>query len=57
MGIAGDIIIVIVFGLAAGLIFNMIKIPPIIGYIIAGIIIGPFTGGITVSDLARSTLR
>jgi len=56
MGIAGDIIIVIVFGLAAGLIFNMIKLPPIIGYIIAGIVIGPFTGGITVSDLARVEL-
>lgn len=56
MGIAGDIIIVIVFGLAAGLIFNMAKLPPIIGYIIAGIIIGPFTGGITVSDVARVEL-
>lgn len=56
MGIAGDIIIVIVFGLAAGLIFNMIKLPPIIGYIIAGIVIGPFTGGITVSDIARVEL-
>lgn len=56
MGIAGDLIIVIVFGLAAGLIFNIIKLPPIIGYIIAGIIIGPFTGGITVSDIARVEL-
>jgi CPA2 family monovalent cation:H+ antiporter-2 len=56
MGIAGDIIIIIVFGLAAGLLFNMIKLPPIIGYIIAGIIIGPFTGGITVSDIPRIEL-
>jgi len=56
MGIAGDLIIVIVFGLAAGLIFNMIKLPPIIGYIIAGIVIGPFTGGITVSDIPRVEL-
>lgn len=56
MGIAGDIIIIIVVGLAAGLLFNMIKLPPIIGYIIAGIIIGPFTGGITVSDVARVEL-
>lgn len=51
MGIAGDLIIIIIFGLASGLLFNMIKLPPIIGYIIAGIIIGPFTGGITVSDI------
>ncbi|HOP64075.1 MAG TPA: cation:proton antiporter [Spirochaetota bacterium] len=56
MGIAGDIIIVVVFGLAAGLIFNMIKLPPIIGYIIAGIVIGPFTGGVTVSDIPRIEL-
>lgn len=56
MGIAGDIIIVIVFGLAAGLLFNLVKLPPIIGYIIAGIVIGPFTGGITVSDIPRIEL-
>lgn len=56
MGIAGDLIIVIVFGLAAGLIFNLIKLPPIIGYIIAGIVIGPFTGGITISDIPRVEL-
>ncbi|PKL16150.1 MAG: portal protein [Spirochaetae bacterium HGW-Spirochaetae-5] len=56
MGIAGDIIIIIVFGLAAGLLFNMIKLPPIIGYIIAGIVIGPFTGGISVSDIPRIEL-
>ena len=56
MGLAGDIIIIIVFGLAAGLIFNLFKFPPIIGYIIAGIIIGPFTGGVTVSDVPRIEL-
>lgn len=56
MGIAGDIIIIIVFGLAAGLLLNLIKLPPIIGYIIAGIVIGPFTGGISVSDIPRIEL-
>lgn len=56
MGLAGDLIIIIVFGLAAGLIFNFIKLPPIIGYIIAGIIIGPFTGGVTVTDIPRIEL-
>jgi len=56
MGIAGDLIIIIVFGLAAGLLFNLIKLPPIIGYIIAGIVIGPFTGGISVSDIPRVEL-
>ncbi len=56
MGIAGDLIIIIVFGLAAGLLFNIIRFPPLIGYIIAGIVIGPFTGGVTVSDLPRIEL-
>jgi len=56
MGIAGDIILIIVFGLAGGLILNIIKLPPIIGYIIAGIIIGPYTGGVTVSDIPRIEL-
>lgn len=56
MGLAGDLIIIIVFGLAMGLVFNFIKLPPIIGYIIAGIIIGPFTGGVTISDIPRIEL-
>lgn len=56
MGIAGDIIIIILAGLFTGLIAHKLKIPPIIGYIVAGIIIGPFTGGITVSDIPRIEL-
>ena len=56
MGIAEDIIIIIVIGLLTGLLANKIKMPPIIGYIIAGIIIGPYTGGITVSDIPRIEL-
>jgi monovalent cation:H+ antiporter-2, CPA2 family len=56
MGIAEDLIIIILAGLITGLIANKIKIPPIIGYIIAGIIIGPYTGGIGVSDISRIEL-
>lgn len=56
MGIAEDLIIIIIVGLIAGLIANKFKIPPIIGYIIAGIIIGPYTGGTTVSDVPRVEL-
>jgi monovalent cation:H+ antiporter-2, CPA2 family len=56
MGIAEDLIIIIVAGLITGLIANKIKVPPIIGYIIAGIIIGPYTGGNGVSDIARIEL-
>lgn len=56
MGIAEDFIITIIAGLVLGLLANKIKIPPIIGYIIAGIVIGPFTGGVTVSDIERIEL-
>ncbi|MDY6934425.1 MAG: cation:proton antiporter [Spirochaetota bacterium] len=56
MGIAEDLIIIIVVGLTAGLIANKLMIPPIIGYILAGIAIGPYTGGLTVSDIPRIEL-
>jgi monovalent cation:H+ antiporter-2, CPA2 family len=56
MGIAEDIIIIILAGLFTGLIANKIKIPPIIGYIIAGIIIGPYASSIAVSDITRIEL-
>lgn len=56
MGIAEDLIVIILIGLGMGLIAFKLRIPPIIGYIIAGIIIGPSTGGITVSDVHRIEL-
>ncbi len=57
MDIAEDFKIIVI-GLITGLIANKIKIPPIpiIGYVIAGIIIGPYTGGVTVSDRPRIEL-
>jgi len=51
MGIAEDFILIIVVGFAAGLIASRLKLPPILGYIVAGIAIGPHTGGITVTNL------
>jgi CPA2 family monovalent cation:H+ antiporter-2 len=56
MGIAGDLIIIILVGLIAGLIANKLKLPTIIGYILAGIVIGPYTGVFTVSDIPRIEL-
>lgn len=56
MGLAEDIIYIIIAGLATGLVANRLGIPPIVGYIIGGIIIGPHTGGITVSDVPRIEL-
>jgi monovalent cation:H+ antiporter-2, CPA2 family len=51
MGIAGGIVIIVIAALAGGLIAQRFKQPLIIGYILAGIIVGPYTGGVTVSEI------
>jgi CPA2 family monovalent cation:H+ antiporter-2 len=50
MGIAADIIIIVVAALIGALIAQRLKQPLILGYIAAGIAVGPYTGGITISD-------
>lgn len=51
MGLAGDIIIIVMAALLGGVIAQALKQPLILGYILAGILVGPYTGGITVSDI------
>jgi CPA2 family monovalent cation:H+ antiporter-2 len=51
MGIAADIAIIVVAGLLGGLIAQRLKQPLLLGYILAGIMVGPFTIGPTVSDV------
>ena len=51
MGIAADIVLLVVAGLVFGLIAHRLKQPPIIGYIVAGVVLGPFTGGLTISSV------
>ncbi|MBU0995760.1 MAG: cation:proton antiporter [Proteobacteria bacterium] len=51
MGIAGDIIIIVMAAFIGGLIAQRLKQPLILGYILAGIAVGPYTGGITVSSI------
>jgi len=51
MGIAEDIVIIVMSALAGGLIAQALKQPLILGYILAGIAVGPYTGGITVTDI------
>lgn len=51
MGIAGDIAIIVTAALLGGLIAHLLRQPLIIGYILAGVVVGPHTGGITVSDV------
>lgn len=50
MGIAADIAIITVAALFGGIVAQRLRQPLIIGYILAGIIVGPHTGGITVSE-------
>ena len=48
MGIAGDIAIITVAALLGGLLAHRLRLPVLLGYIFAGIVVGPNTGGPTV---------
>ncbi|MCP3940889.1 MAG: portal protein [Desulfobacteraceae bacterium] len=50
MGVAADIVIIMVAALIGGLIAQKLKQPLILGYILAGIVVGPYTSGITIGD-------
>ncbi|MCW5199168.1 cation:proton antiporter [Desulfobulbus sp. F1] len=51
MGVAADIVIIVVAALVGALIAQRLRQPLILGYIAAGIVVGPNTGGITVGDI------
>ena len=51
MGIAADFALIIVAALLGGIIAQRLGQPLIIGYITAGILIGPYTAGPTVSEI------
>ncbi len=51
MGIATDIILLIVAAFFCGMIMQRLGQPLILGYIAAGVILGPHTGGLTVSNI------
>jgi CPA2 family monovalent cation:H+ antiporter-2 len=51
MGIATDIILLIIAAFFCGLLLQRLGQPIILGYIAAGIILGPHTGGLTVSNI------
>ncbi|MFH1992630.1 MAG: cation:proton antiporter [Pseudomonadota bacterium] len=51
MGIAGDIVIIVMAALLGGLIAQRLKQPLLLGYILAGVVVGPYTGGVTVSGI------
>ncbi|GAB0057754.1 Putative cation/proton antiporter YbaL [Candidatus Magnetaquicoccaceae bacterium FCR-1] len=51
MGIATDLIIIVLAALLGGGIANLLRQPLILGYILAGLLVGPHTGGITVTQI------
>lgn len=51
MGIAADIAIILVAALLGGFAAQRLHQPLILGYIIAGILVGPYTGGVTVTEI------
>ncbi len=51
MGIATDIILLIVVAFGCGLVLQRLGQPIILGYIAAGVVLGPHTGGVTVSNI------
>jgi CPA2 family monovalent cation:H+ antiporter-2 len=50
MGIAADLAVIVVAGLAGGLLAQRLRQPLILGYILAGVVLGPVTGGVLISD-------
>ncbi len=51
MGIAGDIALILVAALIGGLVARQLRLPLVLGYIVAGIAVGPNTAGPTVSSV------
>jgi CPA2 family monovalent cation:H+ antiporter-2 len=50
MGIATDIILLVVTAFFCGLLMQRLHQPIILGYILAGVILGPHTGGLTITE-------
>lgn len=51
MGVASDIVIIVLAALVGALIAQRFKQPLILGYILAGVVVVPYTGGLTVGDI------
>jgi len=51
MGITADIILIVIAALIGGTLARWIKQPLIIGYILAGVVIGPHTGIVSIANI------
>src|SRR5678815_3315521 len=51
MDLVADFTLVLVAALAGGFLAQRLRQPLIVGYILAGVVVGPFTGGLTVVNI------
>lgn len=51
MGIAGDFVLIVVAGFVGGLVARAIGLPLLVGYVAAGVAVGPHTAGPTVTQV------
>ncbi len=51
MGIAADFILIIIAGLIGGVAARLLRLPLLVGYVAAGIVVGPHTAGPTVVQI------
>src|SRR4030095_14678954 len=51
MGIAADIAIILVVALLGGFVAHRFGQPLLVGYIVAGVLVGPYTGGVTITEI------
>src|SRR6185503_11164605 len=51
MGIASDFVLILIAGLVGGLLARLLRMPLLVGYVAAGIFIGPHTAGPTVVQI------
>ncbi len=51
MGIAADFVLIIVAGLLGGLLARALRLPLLVGYVTAGVLVGPYTAGPTVVQI------
>jgi CPA2 family monovalent cation:H+ antiporter-2 len=51
LGIASDFVLIVIAGLVGGLLARAIRVPLLVGYVAAGILVGPYTAGPTVVQI------
>lgn len=51
MGIASDFVLIVIAGLAGGILARFLRLPLLVGYVIAGVFVGPSTAGPTVGQV------